>query len=74
MERSRGYDRELKLPLYARFRIREVWLIDLRHSVVETYRRPALRGYRDHARVTRGHRLAPVAFTRTSLRVDDLLG
>ena len=74
VDSSRGYDRELKLPLYARFGIREVWLVDLRSDELETYRRPALRGYRDHARVMRGHRLAPVACPRTLLRVDDLLG
>jgi Uma2 family endonuclease len=74
MDASGGYDRALKLPLYARAELREVWLIDVRHEVVEVHTRPALRGYRDERRLGRGRVLAPVAFPRTRFRVNEILG
>jgi len=74
VDSSREYDRGLKLPLYARFGIREVWLIDLQREAVEAYRQPGLRGYRDTSTLGRGHRLAPATFPRTRLATDELLG
>jgi len=43
---SLEYDRTTKLPLYARHGVREVWLVDLRHDVVEVHRDPDADGYR----------------------------
>jgi Uma2 family endonuclease len=37
---STYYDRSIKVPLYARYRIPEVWLIDLPHKRLEVYRSP----------------------------------
>ena len=37
---SADYDREVKLPLYARAGLPEVWLIDLQKSCIEVYTRP----------------------------------
>ena len=37
---STYYDRSIKVPLYARYRIPEVWLIDLPHKRLEVYRNP----------------------------------
>lgn len=34
------YDREVKIPLYARHGIPEVWLLDLHNTRLEIYRRP----------------------------------
>lgn len=39
------YDREVKVPLYARHGIPEVWLIDLENRAVEIYRQPGQGGY-----------------------------
>ena len=33
------HDREIKVPLYARYGIPEVWIIDLQKPRVETYRK-----------------------------------
>jgi Uma2 family endonuclease len=74
MDTSRGYDRTIKLPLYARKELREVWLIDLRAEVIEVHRRPALRGYREHQRLGRGRVLSPLAFPRLRFRVSEILG
>jgi Uma2 family endonuclease len=74
MDTTRGYDRSLKLPLYAKAELREVWLVDLKAEAVEVYRRPALRGYRSEQTVTRGQAITPLAFPRLRFRVNDLLG
>lgn len=74
MHASRGYDRTLKLPLYARAELREVWLVDLAGRAVEVYTRPALRGYRQQQRLVPGRVLAPLAFPRLRFRVTELLG
>ena len=74
MSSSRGYDRTLKLPLYARAELREVWLVDLKAQVIEVYTRPALRGYRAQTTVGRGRVLSPLAFPRVRFRVNEILG
>ena len=42
---SPRYDRTVKLPLYARTGIPEVWIIDLRRRVLEAHREPGPDGY-----------------------------
>ncbi len=42
---SLRYDRTVKLPLYARAGIGEVWIVDLRRRVVDVHRTPAGDGY-----------------------------
>jgi Uma2 family endonuclease len=37
---STYYDRSIKIPLYARYRIPEVWLLDLPHKRLEVYCNP----------------------------------
>jgi Uma2 family endonuclease len=71
---GRSYDRTLKLPLYARAELREVWLVDLRRQAIDVYTGPALRGYRRERRFTRGRALTPLAFPRLRLRVGEILG
>lgn len=68
------YDRRTKIPLYARAGIPEVWLVDLRAQKVEVHRRPSFRVYREVKVLGRGRRLAPAAFPRTFLRVNEILG
>ena len=71
---SGGYDRTLKLPLYARSGLREVWLVDVRAKAVDVYRRPATGGYRGHQRLVPGRVVAPLAFPRLRFRVGDIVG
>jgi Uma2 family endonuclease len=42
---SLAYDRDVKLPLYARHGIPEVWLIDIETQRLKRYRRPSRSGY-----------------------------
>ena len=74
METSGSYDRALKLPLYARRRLREVWLVDLAGGAVDVHRRPSPSGYRERQRLALGDRIAPLAFPRMKLQVGELLG
>jgi Uma2 family endonuclease len=68
------YDREVKLPLYARAGIREVWILDLPGEVIERHTGPSGSSYRNTERVRSGQALAPLTLPELTLRVDDLLG
>lgn len=73
-ETSAGSDRRVKVPLYARAGILEVWLIDLADETIEIYRRPSPRGYGEVQRAWRGDHLSPQAFPDEQFSVDDVLG
>jgi len=74
MDASTETDRSVKLPLYARAGIAEVWLLDLTTDRVEVFRRPAVAGYREAETFERHDRLTPQAFPDLSLTGADLLG
>jgi Uma2 family endonuclease len=67
-------DRGVKIPLYAKAGIREVWLLDLSVERVEVYRQPSPDGYREVLTYHRGQVLAPETFSDLLLSLDDLLG
>lgn len=67
-------DRRIKVPLYARANLREVWIVDLIAERVEVYREPAAGAYRETRALARGQGIAPQAFPDLALAVDDLLG
>ena len=73
-ETSADYDRQVKVPLYARHGVGEVWLVDLERGQVEVYRRPGGGGYGEVVVLGRGERVSPGAFPELSLAVDDILG
>jgi Uma2 family endonuclease len=58
-ESSLAYDRGIKLALYAKFGVPEVWIVDLRGAAIEVYREPAGDAYAFSERLTSGS-LAPV--------------
>jgi len=74
MDTSSDTDRSVKLPLYARAGIAEVWLLDLTTDRVEIFRQPTLAGYRAVEALERDERKTPQAFPDLSLTVADLLG
>jgi Uma2 family endonuclease len=67
-------DRRVKIPLYARAGIADVWLLDLTADRIETYREPIGGRYRNVLRFERDAALAPLAFPDLALVGDDLLG
>jgi Uma2 family endonuclease len=56
---SLRFDRRVKLPLYARFGVPEVWIADLQHRVLETHRTPVDGAYADTAQHKPGERVSP---------------
>ena len=68
-ETSLAYDREVKLPLYARFGVPEVWLVNLVEDRLEVYRTPRGGSYTHKAVYTQG-RVAPQAFPDLDLDLD----
>lgn len=72
-ETSAEFDRRVKLPLYAKSGIPEVWLIDLTQEQIEIYRAPSSQGYSDAQTFRRGQtvtaQLLPV-----ELAVEELVG
>lgn len=73
-ETSVDYDQQVKLPLYARADIPEVWLVDLQRGRVEVYCGPSPQGYTVHRRVRRGQSLSPQSFPDLLLSVGNLVG
>lgn len=73
-ETSLAVDRRLKVPLYARSGIPEVWLVDLRRHTVTVCREPTPEGYRSSQVLRAGERLAALAFPDQSLAVAAILG
>jgi Uma2 family endonuclease len=71
---SAAFERRVKLPLYARAGVREVWLVDLKQGIIQVFRQPSLGGYLSVTRVTKGERLAPEAFPDLTLTSDEVLG
>jgi Uma2 family endonuclease len=69
-----AYDRGVKLPLYARSGIREVWIVDVTHEVIERHTDPSGNGYRHTERARRGEAIRSAALPELTLSVDTVLG
>jgi Uma2 family endonuclease len=70
---SLRYDREIKLPLYARAVVREVWIVDLANEAIERHTEPTGDGYRLTERARRGETLRSKALPELVVPVDALL-
>ena len=68
------FDRDVKVPNYARSGIQEVWLWDLEANCLEVYRFPTENGYSSMQRFERGEMVAPLAFADFEVSVDLILG
>lgn len=71
---SLAYDRGVKLPLYARAGIPEVWIVNLAGEEIERYTEPAGGRYRVVTRAGRGETLASVTVPELEVEVDAVLG
>lgn len=71
---SLSSDRDVKLPLYARSGIAEVWLVDLNAGVIERHTEPSENGYRLVRRTGRGETLESAALPTLTLSADVVLG
>jgi Uma2 family endonuclease len=71
---SARYDREIKLPLYARHGVREVWIVDLHERCVRFFRQPAGGGYADATATATPGRTAVPALPGVAVDLDGVLG
>ena len=69
-----NYDRDVKVPNYARSGIQEVWLWDLGANRLEVYRYPTANGYTSIPKIERGEMVSPLAFPDFEVSVDLILG
>jgi Uma2 family endonuclease len=71
---SLDYDRQIKLPRYARSEVPEVWLVNLEDQQVEIYREPAGERYAKMHVARRGEALTPLLLSSASVSVDQIVG
>ena len=71
---SASFDRQVKVPLYAKAGIREVWLMDLAGECLEVHLKPSIGGYEEIQQFRRGETISPLAFPDLKLNVSDILG
>ncbi|MDN5870779.1 MAG: Uma2 family endonuclease [Nitrococcus sp.] len=71
-ESSLDFDRQIKLPLYARYGVPEVWLVDLQHRVLVLHRRPHDGAYQESVVQQDLTRVAPRALPDAALDLSDL--
>ncbi len=69
-----AYDHGVKLPLYARAGIREVWIVDLPGETIERYTDPLEEGYRGADLLRRGQTLKSLSLPGLTPSVDEVLG
>jgi Uma2 family endonuclease len=66
-------DRRVKAALYARAKIPEFWLVDVKARSVEVYRDPLNTGFATVTTRAEDETLAPAAFPDVLLRIDAVL-
>jgi Uma2 family endonuclease len=69
---SIAYDRGVKLPLYGRCGIPELWIVDLGREQVDVYRQPVPGGYAERRTRSRGEQL-PVPGLDAEVQVAEIL-
>jgi Uma2 family endonuclease len=73
-DKSLGYDRNLKLPLYAAGAIAEVWIVNRTEEQIELYREPRGDSYESVSVLKRGDVVASLAFPEIAIDVDEIFG
>ena len=69
---SLAFDQSVKLSLYARYGVREYWVIDVEGRCVVTYRDPVASGYSRKVEFTTRDIVTPEAFPDVTLRVGEI--
>jgi Uma2 family endonuclease len=70
---SVGYDRSVKLGLYARANIPEVWIVNLPGDVIEIYSQPEGSKYQVSKKVMRGDSITAQSVAGLTLDVSDIM-
>ena len=70
---SLEFDRNKKLPIYAKARIPELWIVNLQEPTIEVYREPHFTGYEKKTILRAGDKAIPSAFPDVEIDVAELL-
>ncbi|HUK89057.1 MAG TPA: Uma2 family endonuclease [Blastocatellia bacterium] len=73
-ETSREMDRRVKLPLYARANVLEVWLVNLQDDRIETHSEPANGAYQKVRIANRSESISCETIPGLVFSVDEILG
>jgi Uma2 family endonuclease len=68
------YDRQTKMPLYARAGIEEAWLVNLPRKVLEIHRSPVNGKYEVVKKLGKNESIAPLNFPELQLKVTEIIG
>jgi len=71
---SLAYDRDVKVPLYARVGVPEVWVVDVSADRIEVYRQPVAGEYAERRVATRGGALSPSLLPDLTIAANEILG
>ena len=66
------YDRDSKMPIYARHGIVEAWLVDIQAQTVSIYQEPGKNGYRRLLTPARNESITPQLLPNVVVRLTDL--
>lgn len=68
------YDRSVKIPLYAKALIQEVWLVNLQEDTIEIYHSPSGDRYGVMVRLLNKQTVSPRGFPDLTLSVGEIMG
>ena len=67
-----AYDRDAKMPIYARHDIVETWLVDIQGQTVSIYQEPGKNGYRRLLTPTRNESITPTQLPNVVIQLVDI--
>ena len=67
-----NYDRDAKLPIYARHGIAEVWLVDIMGQRLTVHREPGSKGYSRLLTPERGDTVTPLLCASAAIQLSEL--
>ncbi len=73
-ETSVEYDRNVKMPLYARAGLPEAWLVNLPKNILEVFTQPVNGKYKKSLKLKRGESFQSQTVPNLSINVDEILG
>jgi len=71
---SLRFDRKVKIPIYARSGVQEVWIVDLQNQIIHVYREPKGNIYVTIETKERSEIISPQAFPDFRVNVSELIG
>ncbi len=71
---SLRFDLKVKIPLYARMEVPEVWVADLRENVIRVFRNPDAGQFQSKLTFKTGDSLSVLAFPDVVFKVSELIG